>query len=70
MFSDNNEKEISIFLVGNKSDSISPELLEYIDTKATDFVKKYKLDGYLATSAKTGHQINDVFQNMTSLFLN
>lgn len=63
------DKDIPILLVGNKVD-LKEEIEECISyEEGLQMVKKYNLAGYLETSAKSGTNVNETFQQILRLFI-
>lgn len=57
---------INIVIVGNKSDLINERAISYYE--ANEFCEKLKIP-YYEVSAKTGSNVTNMFENMTSIMV-
>jgi small GTP-binding protein len=64
------DKDIIIFLIGNKSDLIYEEGRDVKKKDAIDFANKYKLQGYAECSAKNNENILETFKDFYNMIYN
>ena len=64
------DKDIIIFLIGNKSDLIYEEGRAVKKKDAIDFVNKNKLQGYAECSAKNNENIKETFEKFYKILYN
>ena len=64
------EKDIIIYLIGNKSDLIYEEGRAVKKKDAIEFVDKYKLQGYAECSAKNNENIQETFKSFYTMIYN
>ena len=64
------DKDIIIYLIGNKSDLIYEEGRAVKKKDAIEFVNKYELNGYSECSAKNNENINETFKKFYNLLYN